>query len=79
MVIVIEDAGNVAVGVDSSSEYQEAVAARLLISTVCVPEAVPVAAVAVRSLLEDVTVRAARGPVSVFSAWRSFSTAVVAV
>ena len=80
LVIVREEVGSDAVGLDSRSEYHEPVEATLLITTVCTPETVPVAAVAVRSLLlEDVTVRAARGPVRVFSDCISVVIASVAV
>ena len=79
VVIVIDDAGRVAVGLDSRSEYHAPVDAMELITTVCVPATVPVAADAVRSLVfEEVTVRAARGPVSVFKFCISVAIAVVA-
>jgi hypothetical protein len=80
VVIVRDEVGNVAVALDSKSEYQDPVVARLLTTTVWVPETVPVAAVAVRSLLlEEVTVLAARGPVKVFSDCISVARASVAV
>jgi hypothetical protein len=67
VVMVRDDVGRVAVELDSRSEYHDPVVATLLITTLCTPPAVPVAAVALRSVvLEEVTVRAARGPVSVF-------------
>ena len=47
-VIVMADVARTVVGSDSISEYQDPVVARLLMTTVCAPEVVPVAAVAVR-------------------------------
>lgn len=80
VVIVRDDVGKIAVGLDSRSEYQDPVVARLFTTTVWVPETVPVAAVAVRSLLlEEVTVLAARGPVKVFRFCISVARASVAV
>jgi hypothetical protein len=80
VVSVNDDVGRFAVGLVSRSEYQPAVVARLFTTTVCVPETVPVAAVAVRSLVfEDVTVRAAKGPVSEFIVCISVCIASVAV
>ena len=79
-VMVSDEVGKVAVGLDAISEYQDPVEARLLITTECTPAAVPVAAVAERSLLsEEVTVRAARGPVKVFRFSMSVARASVAV
>ena len=79
VVRVMEDAGRVAVGLLARLEYHAPVLAKLLTTTTWLPATVPVAAVAVTSLLEDVTVRAARGPVRVLSDARSVVTAVVAV
>jgi hypothetical protein len=79
VVIVTEEDGRVAVGLASRSEYHAPVLAKLLTTTTWSPATVPVAAVAVTSLLEDVTVRAARGPVRVLSDARSVVTAAVAV
>jgi hypothetical protein len=47
VVRVKDDVGSVAVGLDSTPEYQPAVVAKLLTTTVWVPVTVPVAAVAV--------------------------------
>ena len=74
----MDEEGRVAVGLVSRPEYHAPVVARLLTTTTWSPETVPVAAVAVTLALEDVTVRAARGPVRVFSDARSVVTAVVA-
>jgi hypothetical protein len=63
----------------SELEYQDAVVARLFTCTECVPAVDPDAAVAVTALLLDVAVRAASGPVRLFSELRSFSTVWVAV
>ena len=80
VVIVRDEVGSVAVALDSKSEYQDPIVARLFTTTVWVPETVPVAAVAERSLLsEEVTVLAARGPVKVFKFCISVATASVAV
>jgi hypothetical protein len=80
VVIVKEEVGRVEVGLASRSEYHDPALARLLTTTVCTPATVPVAAVAVRALmLEEVTVRAAKGPLRVFSDCMSDSTADVAV
>jgi hypothetical protein len=79
VVSVKEDEGSVAVGLLARLEYHAPVLAKLLTTTTWLPETVPVAAVAVTSLLEEVTVRAAKGPVRVFSDARSVATAVVAV
>ena len=77
---VTDDVGRVVVGRGSIPEYHAPVLARLFTTTELVPARVPVAAVAVTSLLlEDVTVRAARGPVKVFSDCRSVAIASVAV
>jgi hypothetical protein len=74
------DVGNEAVGLLSILEYHDPVLARLLTTTVWVPVAVPVAAVAVRSLVfEDDTVLAARGPVRVLRDCISVARASVAV
>lgn len=60
---VMDDVGRAAVGLLSRLEYHAPVLARLLTTTVWVPVAVPVAAVALRSLVfEDDTVLAASGP-----------------
>jgi hypothetical protein len=76
----MEEVGNAEVGLASRSEYHEAVVARLLTTTVCVPDAVPVAADAVRSsLFDEVTVRVASGPERVFSDCISVARASVAV
>jgi hypothetical protein len=78
--IVRDEVGSIAVALDSKSEYHDPIVARLFTTTVCVPETVPVAAVAVRSLLsEEVTVLDARGPAKVFSDCISVATASVAV
>jgi hypothetical protein len=70
---VKDDAGRVAVAVAAASEYHAPVVARLLTSIVCVPVTVPVAAVAETILeLEEVTVRAAKGPLREFSDCMSF-------
>jgi hypothetical protein len=79
VVSVKDPVASAAVGPDSRLEYQEPWAARLLTTTVWLPRVVPSAAVAVTSLLEDVTVRADSGPVSVFSASISVVIAAVAV
>jgi hypothetical protein len=79
LVRVMEEEGRVAVGLVSRPEYHAPVLAKLLTTTTWSPATVPVAAVAVTSPLEEVTVRAARGPVRVFSDARSVVTAVVAV
>jgi hypothetical protein len=79
VVRVTEDAPRVAVGLLSRLEYHAPVLARLLTTMTWLPATVPVAAVAVTSLLEEVTVRAAKGPFRVFSDARSVATAVVAV
>jgi len=80
VVRVKEDGSNWVVGSASAFEYHAAVLARLLTTTVWVPVTVPVAAVAVRSLLlEEVTVLAASGPVKVFSDCISVARASVAV
>jgi hypothetical protein len=80
VVSVRDDVGKVAVGLDSRSEYHDAVVATLFTTTVWVPETVPVAAVAARSLLsEDVTVLAARGPVNELRFCISVARASVAV
>jgi hypothetical protein len=79
LVMVMEEDGRVAVGLVSRLEYHAPVVARLLTTTTWSPATVPVAAVALTSLLEDVTVRAARGPVRVFRDARSVVTAAVAV
>ena len=80
VVNVTDDDARGAVGLDSRSEYQAPVLARLLITTVCTPATVPVAAVAVRSFGSDeATVRAANGPARVFSDCMSVSRAAVAV
>jgi hypothetical protein len=78
-VSVKDPAAREAVGLDSRLEYHEPWAARLLTTTEWSPRTVPSAAVAVTSLLEDVTVRADSGPVRVFSASISVAIAVVAV
>jgi hypothetical protein len=79
-VIVMDDVGRVALELVSRLEYHAPVVAKLFTTTVCEPEAVPVAAVAVRALgLEDVTVRFAKGPVRVLSDCMSVMTACVAV
>jgi hypothetical protein len=76
----MDDVGRVAVELDSRLEYQAPEVATLLTTTVWEPATVPVAAVAVSSLvLEDVTVRFAKGPVRVFSDCISATTAFVAV
>jgi hypothetical protein len=60
---VMDDVGRAAVGLLSRLEYHDPVLARLLTTTVWVPVAVPVTAVALRSLVfEDDTVLAASGP-----------------
>lgn len=77
---IMEDAGRLAVGLLSRLEYHDPVLARLLTTTVWVPVAVPVAAVAVTSLLfEELTILAARGPVRVFRFCMSVARASVAV
>ena len=77
---VMDDVGNGAVGLLSILEYHDPVLARALTTTVWVPVVVPVAAVAVRSLLlEEVTVLAASGPVKVFRDCISVARASVAV
>jgi hypothetical protein len=77
---VMDDVGSEAVGLLSTLEYHDAVLARLLTTTVWVPVTVPVAAVAVRSLVfDDVAVLAASGPVKVFSDCISVARASVAV
>jgi hypothetical protein len=59
----MDDVGRAAVGLLSRLEYHDPVLARLLTTTVWVPVAVPVTAVALRSLVfEDDTVLAASGP-----------------
>jgi hypothetical protein len=74
-VIVKVPVESAAVGLDSRSEYHDPVVAGFVITTVWTPAAVPVAAVAVRTLLsEELTVLAARGPVSVFRFCRSVAT-----
>jgi hypothetical protein len=80
VVSVREEDGRASVGLDSRSEYHEPVAAKLFTTTVWVPVTVPVAAVAVRSLVfEEDTIRAARGPVRVFRFCMSVAMASVAV
>jgi hypothetical protein len=80
VVKVKEDGGRAVVGSASALEYHAAVLARLFTTTVWVPETVPVAAVAVRSLLlEEVTVLAARGPVNELRFCISVARASVAV
>jgi hypothetical protein len=79
VVRVKEDEGSVAVGLLARLEYHAPVLAKLLTTTTWSPATVPVAAVAVTSLPDDVTVLAARGPVRVFNDARSVATAVVAV
>ena len=75
-VIVKVPVVSVAVALDSRSEYHDPVVAGLVTTTVWTPATVPVAAVAVSSvLLEEVTVRAARGPVRVLSDCMSFARA----
>jgi hypothetical protein len=76
---VKEVAGSVAVALLSKSEYQAPVVARPSTTSVWPPVTAPMAAVAVTSLLEELTVRAARGPVREFSASKSVVIAVVAV
>jgi hypothetical protein len=79
-VIVMDDVGKVAVELVSKLEYHAPEVATLFTTTEWEPATVPVAAVAVTSLvLEDVTVRFARGPVNVFSDCISVMTAFVAV
>jgi hypothetical protein len=79
-VIVMDEVGRVAVELVSRLEYHVPDVARLFTITVWEPAAVPVAAVAVSSLvLEDVTVELAKGPVRVFSDCISVMTACVAV
>jgi hypothetical protein len=79
-VIVMDEVGRVAVELVSRLEYHAPVVARLFTTTVWEPATVPVAAVAVSSLvLEKVTVLLAKGPVRVFSDCISVMTAFVAV
>jgi hypothetical protein len=79
-VIVMDDVGKVEVELVSRLEYHAPEAARLFTTTEWEPATVPVAAVAVTSLvLEEVTVLLARGPVKVFSDCISVMTAFVAV
>jgi hypothetical protein len=78
VVMVSEEEGRVAVGLAARSEYQEPVTAKLLTTIEWLPATVPEAAVAATLLLEDVTVRAARGPVRLFNDCKSFVSAVVA-
>jgi hypothetical protein len=66
--MVSAEDGKAVVELVSSSEYHDPVVARLLTTTLWAPVTVPVAAVAVRyALLEEVTVRAAKGPVKLLS------------
>jgi len=68
VVLVSAEDGKAVVELVSSSEYHDPVVARLLTTTLWAPVTVPVAAVAVRyALLEEVTVRAAKGPVKLLS------------
>jgi hypothetical protein len=76
---VKDPAARGAIALGSRLEYHEPAAARLFTTTVWSPRTVPSAAVAVTSLLEDVTVRADSGPVRVFSASISVAIAAVAV
>ena len=79
-VIVMDDVGRVAVELVSKLEYHAPVDATLFTTTVWEPATVPVAAVAVSSLvLEDVTVLLAKGPANEFSDCMSVMTAFVAV
>ena len=77
---VMDDVGREAVGLLSRLEYHAPVVARLLTTTVWVPVTVPVAAVAVRSLVsEDDTVLATSGPVRESRDCMSVEIASVAV
>jgi hypothetical protein len=80
MVMVKDVEGSVVAALAERSEYQAPVLATLLTTTLWVPATVPLAAVAVTSeLLEDVTVREAKGPVREFNDCMSVCIAVIAV
>src|ERR1700731_3432111 len=79
VVIVNDDAGRAAVGLAARSENHDPVVATFCTTTEGLPVTVPLAAVAVTALvLEDVTVRADREPVTVFREAMSVVRAVVA-
>ena len=73
-------AANGVVALATTPEAQELVLARLLTTTVWFPDALPEAAVALTMLeLEELTVRADRGPIREFIACMSLSRFVASV